>query len=141
MDWINAINIPLFLRQFHFKDVVDILIVFVIVYEILKLLRGTRAVQMLYGILFFTLLYVISYFFQLETLQFVVRNAVLYFGFIIIIIFTPEIRTALAHFGKNMRTPLGFRPARGSKTLKEFYDEVVLAATSLASEKIGALAT
>ena len=50
MDWIYAINLPQFLRQFHFRDIVDILIVFVIVYEILKLVRGTRAVQMLYGI-------------------------------------------------------------------------------------------
>jgi uncharacterized protein (TIGR00159 family) len=139
MDWINAINLPQFLRQFHFKDVVDIFIVFVIVYEILKLLRGTRAVQMLYGILFFTILYIVSYFFHLETLQFVVRNAVLYFGFAVIIIFQSEIRTALAHFGKNMSIPLGFRAPRGSKTLREFYDEIVLAATSLASEKMGAL--
>jgi len=139
MDWIYAINLPQFLRQFHFRDIVDILIVFVIVYEILKLVRGTRAVQMLYGILFFTLLYVVSYLFQLETLQFVVRNAVLYFGFAVIVIFQSEIRTALAHFGKNIRMPFGFRAPRGSKTLRDFYDEIVLATTSLASEKIGAL--
>lgn len=139
MDWINAISLSQFLRQFHLRDVVDILIVFVIVYEVLKLLRGTRAVQMFYGILFFTLLYVISRFLELETLQFVVRNAVLYFGFAVIIIFSSEIRTALAHFGKNMRMPFGFRAPRDSKTMREFYDEIVLAATSLASEKIGAL--
>jgi uncharacterized protein (TIGR00159 family) len=137
MDWISAINE--FMRQFHFKDAVDIFIVFVIVYEILKLMRGTRAVQMLYGILFFTAVYAVSYFFHLETLQFVVRNAVLYFGFAVIIIFQSEIRTALAHFGKNLSMPFGFRVQRQNKSFREFYDEIVLAATSLASEKIGAL--
>src|SRR5436853_1455992 len=139
MDWFSVLKLTQFLHQFHFRDVVDIFIVFIIVYEILKLMRGTRAVQMLYGILFFTLLYVISFFFQLETLQFVVRNAVLYFGFAVIVIFQSEIRSALAHFGKNLSIPLGFRTPRGSKTLRDFYDEIVLAATSLSSEKIGAL--
>jgi diadenylate cyclase len=75
----------------------------------------------------------------LEKLQFVVRNAVLYFGFAVIIIFQSEIRTALAHFGKNMSIPLGFRASRDNKSAREFYDEIVLAATALASEKIGAL--
>ncbi|MEW6729786.1 MAG: diadenylate cyclase CdaA [Acidobacteriota bacterium] len=139
MDWFSAINLPAFLRQFHLRDLVDILIVFIIVYEILKLLRGTRAVQMLYGILFFTLLYIVSRFFHLETLQFVVSNAVLYLGIAVIIIFQSEIRNALAHFGKNVSIPLGFRTPRDTKTMREFYDDVVLAATSLASEKIGAL--
>lgn len=139
MNWLDAISLSQYLRQFHLRDIVDILIVFIIVYEILKLLRGTRAVQMFYGILFFTLLYVIARLFQLETLQFVVRNAVLYLGFAIIIIFQSEIRTALAHFGKNMSIPFGFRVPRDTKTSREFYDEVVLAATTLASEKIGAL--
>lgn len=140
MNWIYTISLPQSLRLFHVRDIVDILIVFIIVYEILKLLRGTRAVQVLYGILFFIALYVISVYLRLETLQFVVRNAVLYLGIAIIIIFQSEIRTALAHFGKNFSIPwLGFRNLRDSKPTREFYDEIVLAATSLASEKIGAL--
>ncbi len=140
MTFIFPISLPNFLTQFKWLDLLDILIVFVLVFEILKLLRGTRAVQILYGILFFTFLYVVSGYFQLQTVQVVVRNAVLYLGIAIIVVFQAEIRTALAHFGKNFRLPsLGFRANRDSKSNKEFYDEIILAATSLASEKIGAL--
>jgi diadenylate cyclase len=135
MNWLSALNI----LQLQWRDLIDILVVFIIVYEILKLLRGTRAVQIFYGILFFTFLYGFAYLFQLETLQFVVRNAVLYLGLTIIIIFQSEIRTALAHFGKNIRFPLGFRQPRDPHAIREFYDEVVLATTTLSSEKIGAL--
>lgn len=140
MASVFTISLPNFLTQFKWLDLLDILIVFVLVFEILKLLRGTRAVQILYGILFFTFLYVVSGYFQLQTVQVVVRNAVLYLGIAIIVVFQAEIRTALAHFGKNFRLPsLGFRSNRDSKSNKEFYDEIILAATSLASEKIGAL--
>lgn len=140
INFIYAINLPKFLQQFQWRDLLDILIVFILVFEILKLLRGTRAVQILYGILFFTFLYVISGYFQLQTVQVVVRNAVLYLGIAIIVVFQAEIRTALAHFGKNFRLPmLGFRSVKDNKTSREFYDEIVLAATSLASEKVGAL--
>jgi diadenylate cyclase len=140
MNFIYTISLPRFLQQFQWRDLLDILIVFILVFEILKLLRGTRAVQILYGILFFTFLYVMSGYFQLQTVQVVVRNAVLYLGFAIIVVFQAEIRTALAHFGKNIRLPLlGFRVSKENKSSKEFYDELILAATSLASEKIGAL--
>lgn len=140
INFIYAISLPRFLQQFQWRDLLDILIVFILVFEILKLLRGTRAVQILYGILFFTFLYVMSGYFQLQTVQVVVRNAVLYLGIAIIVVFQAEIRTALAHFGKNFRLPmLGFRSVKDPKTSREFYDEIVLATTSLASEKIGAL--
>ncbi|MBI4851873.1 MAG: TIGR00159 family protein [Acidobacteria bacterium] len=140
MDFFSTISLPNSLQQLHWRDLLDILIVFILVFEILKLLRGTRAVQILYGILFFTFLYVMSGYFQLQTVQVVVRNAVLYLGIAIIVVFQSEIRTALAHFGKNFRLPmLGFRTSKENKSSREFYDEIVLAATSLASEKIGAL--
>ncbi len=140
MKFIYTTSLPTVLQQLHWRDLLDILIVFILVFEILKLLRGTRAVQILYGILFFTFLYVMSGYFQLQTVQVVVRNAVLYLGIAIIVVFQGEIRTALAHFGKNFRLPmLGFRASKENNASKQFYDEIVLAATSLASEKIGAL--
>jgi len=66
------------------------------------------------------------------------RNALLYLGFAIIVIFQSEIRSALIHFGKYFPRPFGFREARLSDA-EMIYEEVILSATTLSSERIGAL--
>lgn len=125
-----------FLNQLRWADLVDFIIVWAIIYGLLKLVRGTRAIQMVVGLLGVGLLYQVAVFFGLETLQFVMRNTLLYFGFAILVIFAPEIRSALMRFGSNLRRPLGLG---GSRTRQEVYDEIVLAATTLSSRRIGAL--
>src|SRR5215471_16481107 len=125
-----------FLEQLRLSDVVDFLVVWAIIYGLLKLVRGTRAVQMAVGLLGVGLLYQIAVFLGLDTLQFVMRNTLLYFGFAILVIFAPEIRSALMRVGSNLRTPLRFGSARlGRKS----FDDIVLAAMTLSSRKIGAL--
>ena len=125
-----------FLEQLRVTDLIDFLIVWAIIYGLLKLVRGTRAVQMVAGLLGVGLLYQVSVILGLETLQFVMRNTLLYFGFAILVIFAPEIRSALMRVGSNLRSPLRF--GRG-KLGPEMYDDIVLAAMTLSSRKIGAL--
>ncbi len=120
------------------RNLVDILLVFVIVYAVLKLLRGTRAVPMAAGLGAVALLYLLSVHQGLATLETVLRNALLYVGIAIIVLFQNEIRQALTTFGNRIRTPLLMRPTRGELG-EGVYDEVVLAATTLASTKTGAL--
>ncbi len=125
-----------FFEQLRPTDLVDFLVVWAIIYGLLKLVRGTRAVQMAMGLLGVGLLYQMSVYFGLETLQFVMRNMLLYFGFAILVIFAPEIRSALMRVGSNLRSPLRFGR---SKLGHEAYDEIVLAAMTLSSRRIGAL--
>jgi diadenylate cyclase len=125
-----------FLEQLRLTDLVDFVIVWAIIYGLLKLVRGTRAVQMAAGLLGVGLLYQVSVILGFGTLQFVMRNTLLYFGFAILVIFAPEIRSALMRVGSNLRSPLGF--GRG-KLGQEMYDDIVLAAMTLSSRKIGAL--
>src|SRR5215216_223805 len=125
-----------FLGQLRLTDLVDFIVVWAIIYGLLKLVRGTRAVQMAMGLLGVGLLYQVSVFLGLETLQFVMRNTLFYFGFAILVIFAPEIRSALMRVGSNLRRPLSFGRAR--KPNEEF-DEIVLAAMTLSSRKVGAL--
>jgi diadenylate cyclase len=132
----RSVELIKFLNQIHFIDLIDFLVVWAIIYGLLKLVRGTRAVQMAVGLLGVGLLYQISVIFGLETLQFVMRNTLLYFGFAILVIFAPEIRSALMRFGSNLRRPLRFGRSRSGE---EALDEIVLAATTLSSRKIGAL--
>ena len=125
-----------FIKQLRLTDLVDFLIVWAIIYGLLKLVRGTRAVQMAIGLLGVGLLYQISVYFGLETLQFVMRNTLVYFGFAILVIFAPEIRSALMRVGSNLRRPLRFGR---TKLGEEVYDDIVLAAMTLSSRRIGGL--
>ncbi len=119
------------------RNAFDIALVFVIVYVVLKLLRGTRAVPTVVGMVGLALLYWLAVAQDLATLEFVLRSAVLYIGVAIIVLFQSEIRQALIYFGNRLRFPI-LRRTQG-RLGDTIYDEIVLAATTLSTEKIGAL--
>ena len=126
-----------FVTMLSFRNVLDIAFVFTIVYVLLRLLRGTRAVPTMVGIVLLALLYWLAVAQDLATLEFVLRSAVLYIGVAIIVLFQSEIRQALIYFANRLRFPILIRQ-RGQFG-GSVYDEIVLAATTLATEKIGAL--
>lgn len=119
------------------RNVIDIALVFILVYVVLKLFRGTRAVPTVVGLILLGLLYWISIDQDLATLEFVLRYAVVYIGFAIIVLFQSEIRQALIYFANRLRFPI-MKKQRGQFG-GSVYDEIVLAVTTLASEKTGAL--
>jgi len=119
------------------RNVIDIALVFILVYVVLKLLRGTRAVPTIVGLILLGLLYWIAIEQDFATLEFVLRYAVFYIGFAIIVLFQSEIRQALIFFANRLRFPI-MKKQRGQFG-GSVYDEIVLAVTTLASEKTGAL--
>jgi diadenylate cyclase len=119
------------------RNVLDIALVFIIVYVVLKLLRGTRAVPTVVGMVILALLYWLALSQELSTLEFVLRYAVVYLGIAIIVLFQSEIRQALIYFANRLRFPI-LKRQRGQFG-GSVYDEIVLAVTTLASEKTGAL--
>jgi len=125
------------LRLADLSALLDIVLVFLVVYGVLKLVRGTRAAPMAAGLGAFALLYWLAVFQRLATLEFILRGALLYVGVAIIVLFQAEIRQALIRFGNRFRLPFA-RRHRGQFG-ESIYDEIVLAATTLASTKTGAL--
>jgi diadenylate cyclase len=119
------------------RNIVDIAVVFLMVYAVLRLIRGTRAAPMAAGIAAIAILYWISVEWNLSTLEFILGPAPLYVGVAIIVLFQTEIRQALISFGNRFRMPFLIRH-RGQFG-EGVYDEIVLAATTLASTKTGAL--
>jgi len=119
------------------RNIADIVLVFFIVYAVLKLVRGTRAAPMAAAIAAFALLYWLAVVQDLATLEFVLRGALLYIGVAIIVLFQSEIRQALISFGNRVRMP--FTRRHRGQFGEGVYDEIVLAATTLASTKTGAL--
>ncbi len=119
------------------RNLLDLVLVFLIVYTVLKLVRGTRAVPMAAGIAAFALLYWLALRYDLVTLEYVLRGVLLYLPILIIVLFQSEIRQAFITLGNRIRLPLLTRQ-RGQFG-EGVYDEIVLAATTLASTKTGAL--
>jgi diadenylate cyclase len=106
-----------------------------LVYELLLLIRGTRAVQMALSGGFLILLFFLSRWLQLETVNWVIRNLATYVVFAIIVLFQADIRRALAHFG---RAPF-FRYFERGESSTETIEELVVAAGTLAARRIGAI--
>jgi uncharacterized protein (TIGR00159 family) len=123
-----------FFSNIDLYAIIDIAVVAFIIYQILLLIRGTRAVQMALGLAVVITVFYISPWRQLTTMAWLLENILPYFVFAIIVIFQSEIRRGLTHFGK---TPIfsGFSTIRRS----DFYEEIVLATTTLASKRTGAL--
>src|SRR5687767_8369982 len=119
------------------RNIADLVLVFLLVYAVLKLVRGTRAAPMAAAIGAFALLYWIAARQNLATLEFILRGALLYIGVAIIVLFQSEIRQALINFGNRFRMPFVRRHL--GQFGEGVYDEVILAATTLASTKTGAL--
>lgn len=111
----------------------DILLVALLIYQLLVMIRGTRAVPMLLGL---TVLGVIFYFArigELTTLNWVVSRVLPYVVFALIVVFQSEIRHVLADFGRRLTF------LTGSSTQGDSYDDIVLAANLFSQHQTGAL--
>jgi diadenylate cyclase len=117
------------------RDVVDILLVTVIIYEVLKLIRGTRAVQMALGGALLVVLFYGSEWGHLQTANWLVRNVAGYLVFALIVLFQSDIRRALAHLGG---APF-FRYFASSESAEESIEEIVVATSMLSAQRVGAI--
>ena len=132
LTWINSI----FRRPpIGWWDLADILVVSILIYEVLKLIRGTRAVQMAVGAGLLATLFYGSRSLHLDTVNWLVRNLFGYFVFGFIVLFQSDIRRALAHFG---RAPF-FRYLAKEESREESIEELAMAASMLSTQRVGAI--
>lgn len=113
----------------------DITLVYVIVYRLLLLIRGTRAVQILTGIGIVSVAYILSDRLQLYVVNYLLRQFFDYLFLIVVIIFQDEIRRALANMGKNPFLGGAAAKSRGVHVI----DEVARASNILAAKRTGAI--
>ena len=116
-------------------DVLDVAIVSVAIYEILKAIRGTRAVQMAVGTAFLALMFYVARWGHLQTVDWLIRNLLGYVVFAAIVLFQADIRRALAHFG---RAPF-FRYFLTQEGAEETIEEIAVAASQLSVQRVGAI--
>lgn len=118
---------------FGLQDLLDIAAVSVVLYWILLLIRGTRALQMVFGLVVLGGGYFLAQAAELSTFQWILENFLGSIVIVIVIIFQDEIRRALALVGSNPLT--GSNPGEQ----RHLIEELVKTAAALSSKRIGAL--
>ena len=115
------------------RDTIDIALVFFGVYWLFLLIRGTRAVQILAGLMALIAARLISELFQLMTLTWILDVFFSWGWVIIIVVFQADIRRALARVGR------GFFPQLSELQESHILEEIVRASQTLAQKRVGAL--
>jgi diadenylate cyclase len=127
-----------FLGSIGVRDIIDILIVAFLLYQLFKLIRGTQAVQLLVGLGVLLVVGLLAQVFQLRLLQFIFANAGQAILIGVIVLFQPELRRALDQVGRLGTVPymLGRHPV---SPIARTVEETVRAAASLSEGRTGAL--
>ena len=78
-------------------DILDIVIVALLIYQVIKLIRETRAMQLAKGLILLLLLYFVAYNLNMKTVRFIMQNVVATGVLALVIVFQPELRRMLEH--------------------------------------------
>src|SRR5579864_6600430 len=111
----------------------DILLVALLIYQVLVMIRGTRAAPMLALLIVLTILFYLARIGELTPLNSVINQLLPYVVFALIVVFQSEIRHLLADLGRRLTF------LRGSSTEGDSYDDIVLAANLFSQHQTGAL--
>lgn len=84
----------------NFINLIDILVIWFLIYELMVLVRGTRAVQLFKGIIIIIVVKLISWYIGLTTVSWVMDQIINWGGIAMVVIFQPEIRRGLEHLGR-----------------------------------------
>ncbi|MCQ2011309.1 MAG: diadenylate cyclase CdaA [Sporolactobacillus sp.] len=120
----------------YLTDIIDVLIVTYVIYKVIMIIRGTKAVQLAKGILVIIAVWFLSSLLQLRTLEWILNNAITYGLFAIIVIFQPELRRVLEQLGRGR---LFSRGVVVEEEHKQMADAIVKASSYMAKRRIGAL--
>ncbi len=126
---------PSLVTHINIKDLIDIFIVSILIYQILLIVRGTKAVQMIFGVGILFILFWIGVTFKLYSLNWVLAHFFDSFFIIAVVLFQDQFRSALASVGTKKDFFNFF-----NKNQHDFeIDEIVEACGAMSREKIGAL--
>ena len=121
-----------------FRVLIDIGVVSFLFYKILYMLRDSRALQLIKGVVLILVLSLIADFLELSTVSYLIKLLLQILPVLIVVMFQPEIRRAIEGIGKNKLRDL-FVPHNSSTDTNVMVEEVVKAVFAMSEEKVGAL--
>lgn len=132
IDWNSILN-------WHtLVNLVDIMVVWYVIYKLMMLLRGTKAVQLFKGVVVILVIKLIAWYFNLETVSWIMDQIINWGIIAIIVIFQPEIRRGLEHLG---RGSLFVKSRRENAVEVHMVDALDQAIQYMSKRRIGALIT
>lgn len=126
------------IRAIGIWDFVDIAIVAVLIYQVIKLIRETRAMQLAKGLLLLLLMYFVAYNLNMKTVRFIMQNLVATGVLALVIIFQPELRRLLERMGSG-RFMFFLGGSSAPLTFESVVNQTVLACASMSESRTGAL--
>lgn len=120
--------------KFGIIDLIDVAIVAFLFYRFLILVKGTRSIQILFGVFVLILFSFVAFWFQLEGLKWLIKNIATVGVIVLVIVFQPELRKALAQFGHNKLFRLFIRYEK-----QKILDELIKGLIKLSELRYGAL--
>jgi len=127
-------NLKLLFSNFRLIDLIDMAVVWFVIYRVLLLIKRTRAVQMLSGLGIIAIAYIVSIWMELFTLNWLLEKFFANLFIIIVVLFQNEIRRGLAHIGRNP-----FFTGVSAIEETQVIEEICKVSIALAQKKIGAL--
>jgi len=121
------------------NNLLDIVIVAIVVYYVLVLIRGTRAVQLLLGVVVIVAIYGLAVLLKLTLTALVLQGLSVVALFAIVVIFQPELRRALGQLGRLGPLNRLLTPQSTEESLDKLVDELVRAALMISANRHGAL--
>ncbi len=135
MDYITK-----FIRLIKMTDIIDIILVAIIIYQLLKMLKETRAIQLVKGIAILFVLMQVSAWMNFTTINYILRNVMQVGLFSVVVIFQPELRSLLERVGRSKVGKLmDFTSQREDIELELMTEELVRATVNMSQTKTGAL--
>ncbi|HEX3605095.1 MAG TPA: diadenylate cyclase CdaA [Candidatus Dormibacteraeota bacterium] len=131
-------DLRVFLGNVGWRDVLDVVIVALILYQLLKLVRGTQAAQLLVGLVVLLIVDLFATALHLRLLQYVFANGGQAILIAAVVLFQPELRRALDQVGR-LAPVRAILPHQGGASIIRLVDEVIRAAGSLSERRTGAL--
>lgn len=133
------------ISTFRIQDAFDIAIMAFIIYQLIGLMRETRAGQLIKGVFFILLLYLIAYVTRLYTLRTVMEVVIRYGALVLLVLFQPELRKVLEQVGRSSTSKISvFAPNTSARDYEN--QQMTLAINAicdscaiLSEEKVGAL--
>ena len=135
LTWLENIDWVDFWSWTTLVNIIDIIIVAFFIYQLIKIAQGTRATELLKGILVIITIKFLSSFFQLHTTEYIVDFVIQWSAIALIVIFQPELRRGLQHIGRGSL----FSIRKKTNPVEVTINEIAEAVHYMSRRHIGAL--
>jgi diadenylate cyclase len=123
-----------------FRAIVEISVVSYAIYKLIQLVKETRALQLIKGVIFILVVYFLSNKLGLRTIEFVIRSAIPIFGFAAIVLFQPELRRGLEKIGRSKLSDIfNFEEENTLIQTTSFIEEIIKSTSEMSNTQTGAL--